>query len=751
MSVDPLESDSDLSDLSETSTIDSEREVSPFEAPDLYYGPTTDPANLHSRWGRLRTRSTVLPHRAELPPDFNEKFLTGDDNGDTETKGLPPKLRQGLFQLRGEGSDDNEGAISDYEDGEEEKSELQRLEEVRKAKMAQIGNVIHPGREKLGKHVKTLLHQQRKSLSLGTHSGGFMSQVHVPTKNEQEVVSGSQSGHTSQEAINLKKTISSPSNSTSYLLPLKNQLRSNMYLNDMPKEGVTSPLNRSVDTLDSTNDDSSENNLTSVPEPVPEPVSRSSSEIPGRSKSFVQRYKKGIDIWNQWTKAGQIGVESKHIPHASRAFAPRDETSNTSNAVPEPTSEQLPSLDASILRRRGSTDASSSKGNSRRFFISDIDATLAQLLANEDTDHNCQITIEDTGPKVLKLGTANSNGFRQYDIRGTYMLSNLLQELAIAKRMGRKQMILDEARLNENPVWRLRRLIRTVFWKNLTRKLTENTVATLAKDTKVTPGGREVCRVYIPHNEPEQYYYYRAVGRKHPEYSLKVDFLPEHITPQWMESVNDRPGFLALAMRHRSGRYGDLEGYPYVVPGGRFNEQYGWDSYFETLGLLKSGQPEPCIGMCQNFIFEILHYGKILNANRSYYLCRSQPPFLTQMVLRIFQYVRLHEHREELDLLKDAITAAITEYHTVWCSEPRLDRRTGLSTYHPSGMGIPPETEPSHFHAVLGPYCRKYGVKFEEFTRMYNSGEIHEPALDEYFVNDRAVRESGHDTTYRLE
>ena len=30
--------------------------------------------------------------------------------------------------------------------------------------------------------------------------------------------------------------------------------------------------------------------------------------------------------------------------------------------------------------------------------------------------------------------------------------------------------------------------------------------------------------------------------------------------------------------------------FPYVVPGGRFNEMYGWDSYFIEMGLLRDGQ-----------------------------------------------------------------------------------------------------------------------------------------------------------------
>ena len=72
---------------------------------------------------------------------------------------------------------------------------------------------------------------------------------------------------------------------------------------------------------------------------------------------------------------------------------------------------------------------------------------------------------------------------------------------------------------------------------------------------------------------------------------------------------------------------------PYVVPGGRFNEMYGWDSYFIQLGLLKDGEIDLAKDMADNFLYEIRRYGQILNANRTYYLTRSQPPFLTEMLL----------------------------------------------------------------------------------------------------------------------
>src|SRR5215510_3370401 len=76
--------------------------------------------------------------------------------------------------------------------------------------------------------------------------------------------------------------------------------------------------------------------------------------------------------------------------------------------------------------------------------------------------------------------------------------------------------------------------------------------------------------------------------------------------------------------------------YPYVVPGGRFNEMYGWDSYFTQVGLVRDGEMAFAKNMVDNFLYQIEHYGRILNANRTYYLSRSQPPFLTQMILNVY-------------------------------------------------------------------------------------------------------------------
>ena len=70
----------------------------------------------------------------------------------------------------------------------------------------------------------------------------------------------------------------------------------------------------------------------------------------------------------------------------------------------------------------------------------------------------------------------------------------------------------------------------------------------------------------------------------------------------------------------------------YVVPGGRFNEIYYWDSYFTMLGLEESGRHDLAVDMVRNFAWLIDHYGHIPNGNRTYYLSRSQPPFFAAMV-----------------------------------------------------------------------------------------------------------------------
>jgi alpha,alpha-trehalase len=72
--------------------------------------------------------------------------------------------------------------------------------------------------------------------------------------------------------------------------------------------------------------------------------------------------------------------------------------------------------------------------------------------------------------------------------------------------------------------------------------------------------------------------------------------------------------------------------YRYIVPGGRFNEIYYWDSYFTMQGLEESGRHDLTMDMIANFGWLIDQFGHIPNGNRSYFLSRSQPPFFAAMI-----------------------------------------------------------------------------------------------------------------------
>ncbi|KAK0567250.1 alpha,alpha-trehalase nth1 [Tilletia horrida] len=471
--------------------------------------------------------------------------------------------------------------------------------------------------------------------------------------------------------------------------------------------------------------------------------------------------------------SNQRGITLDNVPEASQVYAHEPALAPMSPTDPPVTRDGVRMRSRGIIRtysmsqqkrrptrlnddtiirtRRLSHDAS--QDGTRRFIV-DVEETMRLVLEQEDTDGNFQISITDSGPKVLSLGTATSNGYKGVDIRGTYMLSNLLQELALARESGRKRIVLDESRLSENPVDRLSRMISQSFWHNLTRRIDADGLEAILADPKNRSKSQNP-RIFVPCGEPEMIEYYRRVAKERPQLNLSVEVLPKELTAEYTRDLNDTPGLLALAMREEkdpsTGATKNLKGIPFIVPGARFNELYNWDSYFIALGLVVDNLVDIAKGTVEHFIFEIKHYGKILNGNRTYYLMRAQPPFLTDMALQVYSRLDPEKEEENREWLKKAIQAAIKEYHTVWMNTPRYDAKTGLSRYRPEGIGVPPETEASHFTHVLRPYAEKHGISVNEFTHKYNHGEVKEPELDEYFMHDRAVRESGHDTSYRLE
>lgn len=76
---------------------------------------------------------------------------------------------------------------------------------------------------------------------------------------------------------------------------------------------------------------------------------------------------------------------------------------------------------------------------------------------------------------------------------------------------------------------------------------------------------------------------------------------------------------------------------PYVVPGGRFNEFFYWDSYFIMLGLQTSGRIEMMENIIENCSYLIQTVGFVPNASRTHFLSRSQPPYFSLMLDLLFE------------------------------------------------------------------------------------------------------------------
>ena len=258
--------------------------------------------------------------------------------------------------------------------------------------------------------------------------------------------------------------------------------------------------------------------------------------------------------------------------------------------------------------------------------------------------------------------------------------------------------------------------------------------------------------------------------------NVRSQHLPEQIQKLGQISTSniDPPGLLYLPNK-------------YVVPGGRFNEMYGWDSYFIVRGLLRAGRVDLARGMVDNFLFEIEHYGAMLNANRTYYLTRSQPPFVSSMFVDVYEAIRKQPGRTNASVATqddrawlERAYADLSKDYEMWTHEPHLAGDTGLSRYFDFGDGPPQEAvkdesgfyrkvaEYFFFHPAQGdghlvakgqgPTDRVAGTAYtlqvcDSQTTM--SRPECEPLREfklsrDYYKGDRSMRESGFDVSFRF-
>ena len=104
-----------------------------------------------------------------------------------------------------------------------------------------------------------------------------------------------------------------------------------------------------------------------------------------------------------------------------------------------------------------------------------------------------------------------------------------------------------------------------------------------------------------------------------------------------------------------------------LAPGGRFRECYYWDSYFSLIGLRH--RPDLIRAGAENCRWLIEQYGFVPNANRTYYLSRSQPPFF-------FKIVELLAEVESGHVISEFLPALIAEHH-FWMDGAQVLQKAG--------------------------------------------------------------------------
>ena len=292
-------------------------------------------------------------------------------------------------------------------------------------------------------------------------------------------------------------------------------------------------------------------------------------------------------------------------------------------------------------------------------------------------------------------------------------------------------------------------------WDTLTRSMTEC-------QSIVDPKIATQSVLYLPKDSAEP----ASLQTLTHDCNVRVDRLPvviDHLG-QINTSNIDPPGLLYLPNK-------------YVVPGGRFNEMYGWDSYFIIRGLLRAGKVELARGMVDNFFFEIEHYGAMLNANRTYYLTRSQPPFLSSAFVDV--YNATPREKPDVAWLERAYKDLSKDYE-MWTHDPHLAGETGLSRYYDFGDGPPPEAvkDETGFYRKVAQYfffhpaqANGYIVETLPGTADKVAGAAYklevcdapttmerpqcEKAREfklskDYYKGDRSMRESGFDVSFRF-
>lgn len=120
----------------------------------------------------------------------------------------------------------------------------------------------------------------------------------------------------------------------------------------------------------------------------------------------------------------------------------------------------------------------------------------------------------------------------------------------------------------------------------------------------------------------------------------------------------------------------------YIIPGGRFREVYYWDCYFTCEGLRVDGEIQMIKDIADNFAYLIDTVGFVPNANRKYYLTRSQPPLFYLIVNILYQELGISAIKKYLPTLE--------KEYSFWMNTQR--NLSGLNRYWDESATPRPES-----------------------------------------------------------
>src|SRR5438874_1012363 len=327
--------------------------------------------------------------------------------------------------------------------------------------------------------------------------------------------------------------------------------------------------------------------------------------------------------------------------------------------------------------------------------------------------------------KIHQANRRRARGFTVTFTRSTRPIAFLMAALvSIAASAARPQ----ETFPSSTQLQEIRQYIKRT-WSALTRSTRD--LAKAAPDPKIRRAPGEPSPVYLAADEDRTGTEQRLRGVLSADDFRNIEL---RTLPERPDQIRDH-GLLYLP-------------YPYVVPGGRFNEMYGWDSYFIQRGLLRDNELALARSMTDNFLYEIAHYGMILNANRTYFLTRSQPPFLTEMILGVY------DNTHDRVWLRSTLPS-IDAYYAFWTTAPHLVEETGLSRYFDMGEGPAPEVLAderdaqgrTHYDRVREFY-RTHEIRDYDVARFYDREG--DRLTDLFYKGDRSMRESGFDPSNRF-